>query len=434
MLTDRYGNQLSTSSEDARDAYVEAIDRMLAGDGDVEGPLAAAVAADQEFALAHVATARQHHLMARGKEARATIEVARELARTASAREQRHTEIYAAIISGQVPKSLELTKAHLAEHPRDAFVVAPASGVFGSIGFSGRIDRTQEQLDFIAPLADDYGDDWWYLTAHAFALGEVGDWAKGRELAERALELRPDSAHAAHTLAHVLYEAGADDEALSFMNDWVPSADPRGILHCHIWWHYAVLLVGTGRLDDAWEAFSNNCLPGQTTSPDINVFTDASSFLWRGELAGMPRRDDAWQRVRDHYEASFRKPIVFVDCHAGLPYAALGDADTLDATAELLGELAEQGRLPAGTFGQTVARAYGAYAAGDWGAVIDILEPAMAELPRIGGSRAQSDLVTNTLLAAYMHDGRADAVAALLDREHDELHRRPSHAVAGLAA
>ena len=33
---------------------------------------------------------------------------------------------------------------------------------------------------------------------------------------------------------------------------------------------------------------------------------------------------------------------------------------------------------------------------------IDTLEPAMAELPRIGGSRAQSDLITNTLLAAYV--------------------------------
>ena len=434
MLTDRYGNELSTVSEDARDAYVEATDRMLAGDGDVETPLAAAVAADPEFALAHVATARQHHLMARGREARATIEVARELARAASSREQRHTEIYAAIIGGEVPRSLELTKEHLTEHPRDAFVVAPASGVFGSIGFSGRVGRTREQLEFLAPLADDYGDDWWYLTVHAFALGEVGEWQKGRELAERALELRPDSAHAAHTLAHVLYEAGADDDALSFMTGWVPGSDPDGILHCHNWWHYAVLLIGAGRLDDGWDVFSNNCLPGRTTSPDINVFTDASSFLWRAELAGMPRRDDAWQTVREHYEASFRKPIVFVDCHAALPYAALGDTGSLDATVAVLGELADQDRLPAGAYGQTVARAYAAFAAEQWSTVIDILEPAMAELPRIGGSRAQSDLITNTLLAAYVHDGRPEAVTALLEREHDELHRRPSHAVAGLAA
>ena len=66
--------------------------------------------------------------------------------------------------------------------------------------------------------------------------------------------------------------------------------------------------------------------------------------------------------------------------------------------------------------------------------MIDILEPAMAELPRIGGSRAQSDLITNTLLAAYVNDGRPGSATALLEREHHHLGRQPTHVVAGLAA
>ena len=40
-MEDRYGLELSTSSAAARDAYVEAIDRMLAADGQVEDCLAA---------------------------------------------------------------------------------------------------------------------------------------------------------------------------------------------------------------------------------------------------------------------------------------------------------------------------------------------------------------------------------------------------------
>lgn len=434
MLTDRYGNALTTASTEARDAYVEGVDRLLAGDGDVEGPLTVAVTADPAFALAHVAVARQHHLMARGRDAKDSIDAAVGLAASTTAREQRHIEIYAALIAGQVPRSLELTREHLTEHPRDAFAVAPASGVFGSIGFSGRVGRVQEQLDLLAPLADHYGDDWWFLTVHAFALGEAGRWAEGRPLAERALELRPTNSHAAHTLAHVLYEGGADDDALAFMSDWIPAQDPDGVLHCHNWWHLALLLMGAGRGDDAWVAFRDHCLPGTTTSPSINVFTDAASFLWRNELAGAGRDHATWRTVRDYYEASFRKPIVFVDCHAALPYAALGAVDELEAITELLGELDEQGRLPAGAFGQTAARAYAAFAGERWSTVIDILEPAMVELPRIGGSRAQSDLITNTLLAAYVNDGRTESATALLEREHHHLGRQPNHVVAGLAA
>ena len=158
MLTDRYGLELSTTSAEARDAYVDAIDRMLSADGLVDERLTTAIEADPEFALAHVALARQHQLYARGKEARASAETATELAATTSAREQRHVEIVASLVSGQAPRSLELTHEHVAEYPRDAFALAPSCGVFGTIGFSGRIGREEEQLALLDPLATHYGD------------------------------------------------------------------------------------------------------------------------------------------------------------------------------------------------------------------------------------------------------------------------------------
>lgn len=58
MLQDRYGNDLTTDSADARDAYVEGMDRFLAAAPDVEAAFQQALAADPDFALAHVAVAR----------------------------------------------------------------------------------------------------------------------------------------------------------------------------------------------------------------------------------------------------------------------------------------------------------------------------------------------------------------------------------------
>ena len=430
-MQDRYGLELSTASEVARDAYVEGVDRMLAADAGVEARLGAAVDADPDFALAHIALARQHHLNARGGEARDTVERAVELASGASEREQRHVDILSKVIGGRIPESLELTKEHVAEHPRDAFVLAPSCGVFGSIGFSGRVGREPEQLERIEPLAAHYGDDWWFLTVHAFALVEMGEWERGREMAYRSLEQRPSNSHAAHTLIHALFEGGADAEALGFLGDWIPESDRGSLLHCHNWWHYALLLMTTDRTDDAWEAFRSNCLPGTTESPSINVFTDSSSFLWRWELAGNPRDDATWQTVREYYEESFRRPIVFVDSHAALAYAALGETDQLQATIDVLQELGEAGKLPAEATAASLSRAYAAFASERWSEVIDQLEPLLPQVVRIGGSRAQRDLVTNTLLAAYVRADRPDDARAFLAGVQD---RQPSRPVAGLAA
>lgn len=431
MLTDRYGLELTTSSDAARDHYVEAVDRMLSADGDIDASLQGALEADPEFALAHAAQARQHHLMMRGKDARASAEQAVALAERATGREQRHAEIIATLVSGQVPRSLELTHEHMAEYPTDAFALAPSTGVFGSIGFSGRLGREAEHRELLEPLVTFYGDDWWFQMVYAFALLETGEWERARTLAERSLELRPNNAHGAHTLAHALFEAGADDEAVDFLGGWLPQADPGSLMDCHNWWHYVIGLINVGDLDAAFDAFRQHCLPGTSDSPAINVFTDSVSFLWRAELAGAPRDRAAWEQVLAYYQQSFRRPIVYVDAHIGLVYAALGDADGLSACIAELRSLGEAGKLPAETTAAELTRAYEAFADGRWADAIAAFEPVMDDVVRIGGSRAQRDLQANTLLAAYVNEGRMDDARRFIEADDD---RRPARPVAGLVS
>lgn len=431
MLKDRYDLGVTTTSVEARDHYVDGIDRMLAAEGQVEETLVATISADPDFAVAHAALAREHQLHGRVKEARASAEAAARLAEGATLRERQHVAIIRNLIGGKLPKALELTREHLKEFPRDAFVLNPSCGVFGTIGFSGRPNREAEQLELLEPLVGHYGDDWWFLTVYAFALLETGDWVRGRQLAERALEQRPGSAHGAHTLAHALYESGDDDEALSFMSTWIAGSDRDSLLHCHIWWHYALLLLSAGDHEAAFKAFSENCLPGTTKSPSINVFTDSVAFLWRAELAGAPRNQDHWETLLSYYGEQFRHPIVFVDAHIGLVHAALGETEQLDSCIAELQDLGESDRLPAGTTAASLTRAYKAFAAEQWGSAIELLEPVLDELVRIGGSRAQRDLQTNTLLAACVNSGCPDEAADFLSKVHD---RQPSRPIAGLQA
>ena len=94
-------------------------------------------------------------------------------------------------------------------------------------------------------------------------------------------------------------------------------------------------------------------------------------------------------------------------------------------------ELAANGRYPSGPCVPAVSRAFAAFERQDFSAAIDALEPIAGELERIGGSRAQLDLVEFTLLKAYLSADRPDDARQMMS-----VRRRGSSdiPIAGLAA
>src|SRR4051812_4888120 len=210
MPVDRYGLPLSTTSQAARDAYVEGVDLFLSANFGSEAAFRRAIAADPEFALAHAALGRTLQLYAKPDESKAAVARARELAVTLPRRERQNVEMLASLVDGKGPVPFAFALEHLKEFPRDVMVLAPCTGVFGLIGFSGRKGREQEQVAQMDALASAYGEDWWYLCSHAFALSEVGRIPEARKLIDRSLTLYPRNAHGVHVYAHVLYEEGDD--------------------------------------------------------------------------------------------------------------------------------------------------------------------------------------------------------------------------------
>jgi tetratricopeptide (TPR) repeat protein len=431
MLHDRYGLPLSTSSEAARDAYVAGADCVLsAAHGDSQH-LARAIEADPNLALAHIALARARFLIADVAGARQSAARARELAEKATPRERSHVDALALAIEGKPLESFAATRAHLAQYPRDAMVASPATGVFGLIGFSGRQGREPEQVEFLETLKPHLADDWWFQAVYAFALEEHGRLDEALALIERSLAQNPGNAHGAHIKAHVLYEMGEDRRALDYLDSWLPAYPREGLMHCHISWHVALFALILGDLDRAWKVYQAQVHPGGAWGPALNVATDAPAFLWRAELAGHGRRPALWQEVHAYGQKSFPKPgIAFVDVHRALASVAAGDREGIAAYIAELEQRAQSGRSPAGDVVPRIATGFAAYGDGDWSKAIAALETALPETVRIGGSRAQRDLVENTLLAAYLKAGRADAARKLVASHAD---RRPSVPVAGLS-
>ena len=90
---------------------------------------------------------------------------------------------------------------------------------------------------------------------------------------------------------------------------------------------------------------------------------------------------------------------------------------------------AREGRYPSGSYLPELSRGIAAFERGDFSAAIDALAPLAGQNERIGGSRAQHDLIDFTLLRAYLGADRLSEARQLLSA------RRPGAkgiAVAGL--
>jgi tetratricopeptide (TPR) repeat protein len=432
MAADRYGYTLSTGSAAARDAYVEGADAVLGAMPSPQEALQRALDADPGFALAWIALARSRFLQADVAGAREAAARARALAATTTARERSHVHAIALAIEGKPVDALAATHAHLAEHPRDAMVLAPATGVFGLIGFSGRAQREDELHDWLRSLAVHYGDDWWFESIYAFAECETGRLDAAHRRIERSMQACARNAHGAHVLVHVLYERGDPAAASEFLARWLPGYERAGLLHCHLSWHAALSALQLGRPDQAWDFYRNGVHPGGSWGPPLNTVTDAPSFLWRAELAGQAFAGDLWPQVHAYALRSFPKVgVTFADVHIAIACAAVDDQASL---RRLIGDLQDRlaaSRLPAGEAVPLLVQGFALFARGQWNDAIAQLEPALGQTVRIGGSRAQRDVVQHTLLAAYLKAGRGDDARRLIAGRID---RHPVVEVAGVAA
>jgi tetratricopeptide (TPR) repeat protein len=420
MQKDRYDNPLTTSSVAARDAYVRGADALLSANVGAEEAFREAIAADDGFALAYIALARTLQIYGRAAESKAPLARALELGPRITERERSHIAIFERILTGRGADGLALTREHIKSWPRDAFALAPSTSVFGLIGFSGLKGREEDQLALLAPLANAYGDDWWYRSLLAFAELELGLFDRALPNIEGSLAAFPRNAHAAHIRSHLYYEVGERNAGLAFLNAWARDYPRGGVLHCHVSWHQALWSMELGRTDEAWQIYQQSLHPNASWGPQINVLTDCASFLFRAELAGEARQPALWQELSQYAAKWFPEPgIGFADLHAALAHAMAGNGEALE-------KLVRTSKGPAADIVAPMAGAFAAFARSDWDGTIAAIEPHLGSHERFGGSRAQRDLLEYALVGAMLRSGRpVDDVARRIAA------RRPQNAREG---
>jgi tetratricopeptide (TPR) repeat protein len=432
MLTDRYGLALSTASAAARDAYVEASDLALTFYPGAAEAYDRAIAADPRFALAHAGKAQL--LMRQGDvaAARAALAAAKGVAKALSEREASHIEFVDLVFAGRTEPAIEALYAHLAAWPRDALVVSSAANPNGLIGASGHIGQKRRIAELMDSLAPHYDEDFWFLSYHAMALSEDGQLARAREKIERSIAANPNNAHGAHGFAHVCYERGEPDTARAYLSSWLATYPRDGFFYGHLSWHLSLCEIQAGNWPDAVRLYRDAIALDRHSGGPQQKVSDGAAFLWRSELAGHPRNDAAWRTLYDYANSALPRPgNGLADLHVILTQAVMRDDAGLSARSGQMAELARNGHYPSGSYLPALAQGFAAFEVGDFPGAIEALAPVAAENERIGGSRAQHDLIEFTLLKAYLEANRPEDARHLLSL------RRPGASgvpIGGLAA
>jgi tetratricopeptide (TPR) repeat protein len=415
MLADRYDLPLSTSATAARDAYVQGYELALTlYPGAIEA-FDRALAADPGFALPHVGKAQV--LMREGKAvaARAALAAAKDAAAGVSAREAGHIGFFDLAFAGRTDAAIAALQTHLASWPRDALLVASAANPNGLIGGSGRIGQKHQIAVLMDSLAPHYGDDYWFLAYHATALSEDGQIKAARPKIERSVALNPNNAHAAHGYAHVCYESGDADTGRSFLTSWLATYPREGAFYGHLSWHLALFELGAGRWTEALRLYQDAITLERHSSGPQQKMTDGAAFLWRAELAGQARDTAAWRALYEFGNSALPRPGAgLADLHVILTHAVMRDEAALAARTRQMEDLAREGRYPSGAYLPELSRGFVAFERGDFSAAIAALAPLAGQNERIGGSRAQHDLIEFTLLKAYLNAGQLEEARRML--------------------
>ena len=396
---------------------MEAVDLLLSQNFGPEEGLKRAIEADEGFALAHGILAMISMFQAQAAAARESVERAHSLTGGISRRERQQIEAIRLFVNGQGPQSLALIREHLAEYPRDAILLRLAQRLYvlGCSGVGAGVPNyPQEFFALMKGVEPDYGDDWAFLGQYAWANHEVGLIEEGRQMAQHSLDLRPDNAVAAHSVAHVFYETGDHAAGGDFLSGWLEDFDKRATYRVHLSWHQALFELALGHYGRVIDWYESEIRPSVIANKATSL-SDSASLMWRMQIyCGCPP-PVSWEEVRDLASPATEKPgPAFRDAHAALALATAGDEAGLGRMIEGLREAAGKGDSFAREVTLPLVRGIGSFAQGNYGEAVQLIEPVFSQFTRIGGSHAQREVFEDTLLEAYLRAEQFDKAEDLL--------------------
>jgi tetratricopeptide (TPR) repeat protein len=334
MLETRTGNKLSVSAPEAANLYQKAVDLILGSESGAAQALDRALELEPEFALA--AAARYYVAKDVGEPGTESYRALAERASLgASDWEREHVDVLIGIID-QPGAALAKATAYIETTPADLLVVSQMAGYLLFYGGPKKLDAV---LNVFESVEGALGNDWAFLARLGFAVSEAGQRTRGRELLERALDLRPQALYSIHGLAHVLHDEGAAEESVKVLEAWlkIHGAGAReGQMYGHVQWHLALAEWQVGDREAAMQRYLAFCTPKTTTCGPILTLADCGGFLLRDYLQS-GQANPLLTDVLEHIERVWgMMGHPFIALHVAGLYASAGDLGGLKRCEDTL--------------------------------------------------------------------------------------------------
>lgn len=421
-LCDSRGLRLGTAVPAAADAVETALHRLFMADASPLPALEAAAQADPQWALPLMMRAGVQLAQADPAlfdEARDWLERAQPLLAEAPARERGHWQALLAAAEGRWRAACQLWDDLLLAHPLDALALWGAHQADLVLGDAHHLRARPARV-----LAEWSSDDALYphvLGLYAFGLAQDQHGSQAEEVARRALALTPDVPGAVHAVAHVMDLQGRSEDGTAWLRQHQAIWAEREDVAAHLWWHMGLFRLELMDLPGAHRLLDAHMEPAQLHSASQQ--RDAISLLWRMHLLGeeVGARFELLLRTHPPDEALAGR-LAMHDVHMVL---ALVGADHLVQAERWVARCAQQALREddARRSNHGVARRAGlplmrgllAMAHGDPDAATQLLRAALPQLPRLGGSAAQRDVFTLSLIVASSRTAHPAVGRALLN-------------------
>ena len=443
MIKDARGLALTLADSKALDPYERALVALRTYRGDPIAPLDEALLISPGFASGYVAKALILMTFFERRFARDALDVldagAGALAR-ANPREQALAAAARKLASGQWHGAVADLDRVLMEYPRDLLALQVAHLVDflrgDAVNLRNRISRV---LPAWSPSTPGYS---FVVGMHAFGLEECNQYPEAESAGMRALAMAPEDCWAVHAVTHVMEMQGRVDEGVRFleerMRDW--AGEDNGFAF-HNWWHLALFHVDRGDAASALAIYDRVLADAHAMALSR---LDATSMLWRLRLEGIDvgNRFEAVARAWSESLEGEGGFYAFNDFHAAMAFAATGREEAIRRLRSAL-EKAAWEESPNGEMTRAVGldACEGVIAFGDghYARAVDKIMAVRDIASRFGGSHAQRDVLTLTLIEAARRSGQsalASHIASerLVHKPGSSWGRRIAERIAGKAA
>lgn len=398
------------------DRFEQVLDQYLSFNGDPMAGLDSILADDPECFLAHYLKTCFMLYQTKRKLNPFIAESLNTLAKLPAVnnRERQHLAALNAWSQGDWESACSHWEQLLLHYPNDLLALKLCQDMHFFLGHRESLrDLIARALPHWSEQLPGYG---YLLGMYAFGLEECGDYAQAERQGREAVDRNRKDAWAIHAVAHVMEMQGRHQEGIDWLTQRQQDWAPGNFFAVHNWWHLALYHFDLEQFEQVL-ALYDQAVRQEPSKLVLNMI-DASALLWRLYLANVDCAERAQELAGVWQPLAEDGLYAFNDIHATMAFVMVGDDTAANALLNTQTEAAKQNHTHyakvASHIGLSVCQALLAFSRGQYQDTVALLLPIRYDLYRLGGSHAQRDIITLTLLEAALRDHQHKLAQALL--------------------